>query len=220
MSSRNALTFLKTYIASPNVTGAVAPSSRGLALALTSPLRAHDGPARILEVGAGTGPVTRVIGECMGADDRLDVCEIQPELADVLEAGPLNQGKLLTAKNEGRVRLIRAPIQEVDAASSYDFVISGLPFTAFDLESVREIVSVIRRSMKPGGVFSYFEYIALRAIGRNLGFKATRDRLKPVSVFLDEMIANHQVNRQSVMLNIPPAYARHLVFAEPQSNDA
>ncbi len=220
MSSRNALTFLKTYIASPNVTGAVAPSSRGLALALTSPLRAHQSPSRILEVGAGIGPVTRVIGDCLGPEDRLDVCEIQPELADVLESGPLSQGKLASARNEGRVRLIRAPIQEVEAVGTYDFVISGLPFTAFDLESVREIVSVIRSSMKPCGVFSYFEYIALRAIGRNLGLKSTKERLRPVSAFLDEMIADYQIKRQSVMLNIPPAYARHLVFADAKSDDA
>lgn len=217
--SRNTLTFLKTYISSPDVTGAVAPSSRGLALALTSPLRAHKGPARILEVGAGTGPVTRVIGECMGPDDRLDVCEIQPELADVLERGPLSEEPLATARKDGRVRLIRAPIQEVDATNTYDFVISGLPFTAFRLELVREIVDVIRRSMKPGGVFSYFEYIALRALGRNLSPKATRQRVGPVSEFLDEMIATHQIKRQTVMLNIPPAYARHLVFTDSQDDE-
>ncbi|GJM24588.1 MAG: SAM-dependent methyltransferase [Phycisphaerae bacterium] len=216
--SRNAITFLKTYISSPDVTGAVAPSSRGLARALTSPLREHQGAARILEVGAGTGPVTRVIGECLGPDDRLDVCEIQPELADVLERGPLSEGKLASARSEGRVRLIRAPIQEVEAAGAYDFVISGLPFTAFKLEIVQEIISVIRRSMKPGGVFSYFEYIALRALGRNLGLKSTKERLRPVSNFLDDMIATHQIKRQTIMLNIPPAYARHLVFSDSKTD--
>jgi phospholipid N-methyltransferase len=218
MINRNALTFLKSFLSSPDVTGAVAPSSRGLALALTSPLRAHQGSAHILEVGAGTGPVTRVIGECLGPDDRLDVCEIQPELADVLERGPLSSGGLASARKDGRVRLIRAPIQEVDASGTYDFVISGLPFTAFRIEIVRDIVDVIRRSMKPGGVFSYFEYIALRSLGRNLGSKATRQRVGAVSEFLDEMIADHQIKRQSVMLNIPPAYARHLMFSYSKSD--
>lgn len=214
MITRNARTFLKTYVSSPNVTGAIAPSSRGLALALTSRLRECKTPARILEVGAGTGPVTKVIGEYLKADDHLDVCEIQTELADVLESGPLASGVLASARDEGRVRLLRSPIQEVVASEPYDFIISGLPFTAFQLEDVREIVGVIRKSIRPGGVFSYFEYIALRYIGRTFGLKATRERVGPVSAYLDTLIDTHQIARQSVFFNIPPAYARHLTFSD------
>ncbi|NOX59235.1 MAG: methyltransferase domain-containing protein [Planctomycetes bacterium] len=213
MINRNARTFLKTYVRSPSITGAIAPSSRGLARALTAPLREYRTPARVLEVGAGTGAVTRVIGECLGSEDRLDVCEIQTELADILDAGVLAEGALAGARDDGRVRLIRSPVQDIEADNTYDFVISGLPFTAFQLEDAREILNVIRASLKPEGVFSYFEYIALRYFSRTFGFKATRQRVKAVSSLMDELILTHQIGRQAVLFNIPPAYARHLVFS-------
>ena len=38
-------------------TGAILPSSRGLARAMTRPMRQAKGPRRILEVGPGTGAV-------------------------------------------------------------------------------------------------------------------------------------------------------------------
>src|SRR4051794_13309585 len=62
-------------------TGALLPSGRFLAEALARPLRGQRGPARILEVGPGTGSVTRVICRNMRPGDRLDAVEINPFFA-------------------------------------------------------------------------------------------------------------------------------------------
>lgn len=215
MSLSHSLRFLRRYIASPSVTGAIAPSSRRLAEALTGPFARCDKPARVLEVGAGTGAVTRVIGEHLGPEDRLDVCEIQSELADVLERDVLSQSPFREAMKEGRVRLIRGPVEELVAPETYDFVICGLPFTAFAPGDVRRIMRVIQRSVKPGGVFSYFEYVALRRLSCTFGVGTNRKRVRQVSRVMDHLIAKHQVRRDTVLLNVPPAYGRHWRFASP-----
>src|SRR3712207_2100544 len=58
---RDHLEFLRQFRRQFETTGAVAPSSRFLAAAMTGPLSRRTKPARILEVGPGTGAVTRKI---------------------------------------------------------------------------------------------------------------------------------------------------------------
>src|SRR5437588_12929510 len=57
-------------------TGAILPSSRFLARALVSEIAKPREPGRILEVGPGTGSVTRQILRRMRPDDLLDAVEI------------------------------------------------------------------------------------------------------------------------------------------------
>ncbi|UCC32357.1 MAG: hypothetical protein JSU86_08750, partial [Phycisphaerales bacterium] len=90
MGLRQRWRFLTSYLRKPNVVGAIAPSSRALAVALCEPYRRFRGPAKILEVGAGTGAVTRHLGSLLGDQDELDICEIHPDFADILEQDVLN----------------------------------------------------------------------------------------------------------------------------------
>ena len=66
-------------------TGSILPSSRSLARALVSPMRRRTAPARILEVGPGTGAVTAEILRQLRPDDRLDIVEINEHFIQVLE---------------------------------------------------------------------------------------------------------------------------------------
>ncbi len=213
----NRLTFLKGYFRRPNVVGALAPSSRALAAALCEPYRQHTRPAKVLEVGAGTGAVTRHIGKLLGEEDELDVCEIVSDFADVLERDVLNRVDFAPAVAQGRVRLLRSAFQDLPFEGRYDFVISGLPLTAFDLRDVREVFRVVRRALKPGGVFSYFEYVGLRRTSRVLAVGRRRDRIRLVSAYLTRRIRNHQFDRRTVLWNVPPAHARHLSFDNRKS---
>ena len=212
--------FLRQFLRRPKVIGAVAPSSRALATAVCGPYRRAAGSVRLLEVGAGTGSITRHIGTILGSDDRLDLCEIYPELASVLARDVLTNGDFAPAVADGRVRLLNMPVQEIDEPNGYDFVISGLPLTSFDLESVRSILEVIRRALKPGGVFSYFEYIALRPLSRTCAVGRRRARIRGVSAFLTRHIRDHQFSRQTVLANFPPAHARHFRYDEATESPA
>ena len=148
----------------------------------------------------------------MGPGDILDICEVQSAFADILESEVLTRHQFSPAVSRGDVRLLRHPIQELVEEDRYDFVISGLPFTAFELQEIEEIFEVIRRSLKTGGVFSYFEYLGFRKTSEMLSFGRKRDRIRAVSNYLSKNIRNFQFNRETVFNNLPPAYARHLRF--------
>src|ERR1700733_10402481 len=69
--------FLKSLFAQPRLTGAVAPSGRALARAMA----AAAGPpphGLIVELGPGTGPVTRSLIEIGVARERLALVEYDP----------------------------------------------------------------------------------------------------------------------------------------------
>ncbi|MGD2110019.1 MAG: class I SAM-dependent methyltransferase [Phycisphaerae bacterium] len=203
---------MKRYLRRPNVVGAIAPSSRALAEALCEPYRRRPGPSNLLEVGAGTGAVTRHIGHLIGERDQVDICEIDASFADILERQVLCHDDFATAVAAGRVRLLRSAVQDLPYEARYDFVISGLPMTVFDLKDVRDIFKVIRRSLKPGGVFSYFEYVGARRTTRALAMGRRRDRIRFVSAYLNRRIRDYQFERRTVLWNLLPAHARHLTF--------
>ena len=214
MSLDHRLRFLKRYVRDPHSVGAVAPSSRALAGALCEPFRRRVRPAKVLEVGAGTGAITRHLGTLLGAQDELDICEINPEFTAILENDVLTQPDFVPGVAAGRIRLLQKPVQQITDENRYDFVVSGLPLTAFELEDVKDIFAAIRRCLRPDGVFSYFEYVGLRRTSRTMALGRHRARLRSVSAYLSDHIRNHQFERQTVLRNFPPAYARHFRFDE------
>jgi len=209
---RQQVQFLKEFVSAPSTVGAVVPSSAALARALCEPYAQADRPAAVLEVGAGTGAVTRYLGSILRGEDRLDICEIKPHFADHLERNVLSHTNFAGAVAVGRVRLMRGPVQQLLGKRRYDFIISSLPLTAFNLADIREILAGLQASLKPGGVFSYFEYIGLRKLSRNLLLGKKRLQAQQVSRFLNDNIRSHQFYRRTVLLNFPPAYARHWRF--------
>ncbi|UCE58822.1 MAG: methyltransferase domain-containing protein [Phycisphaerales bacterium] len=204
--------FFKRYLSKPSTVGAVGPSSDMLAAALCEPLCKCARPARILEIGAGTGAVTQHIGMLMSDHDELDICEIEPEFASILRRDVLSRPVFASAVEDGRVRLLEMPVQDLSESRRYDFVVSGLPLTVFELRDVRNVFSVIRRCLKPGGILSYFEYVGMRRTSRLLSVGKSRRRIRMVSAYLSKRIRNHQIDRRTVLMNLPPAHARHLRF--------
>jgi phosphatidylethanolamine/phosphatidyl-N-methylethanolamine N-methyltransferase len=191
-------------------TGSLLPSSRGLARALVSSFRQRPGPARVLEIGPGTGAVTAEILRQLQPGDRLDMVEINPHFVEVLRrrfaADPLWQSR------RPQTELIHAPLQEMQGAAVYDYLISGLPLNNFPLALVREIFQAYRRLLKPEGILSYFEYLAVRNL--KIAFVPAKEqrRLRVLSKFLGRRILTSQIREQWVFLNFPPAVARHFCF--------
>jgi len=214
VSIHHSLKFIREYVSHPTTVGAVAPSSPALARALCEPFRRYRRPARVLEVGAGTGAVTRYLGRILGPEDELDICEVQPRFADVLRREVLGKPDFERAVASGRVRLLIKPVQDIGVENHYDFIISGLPFTVFDLEDVRDVFASFRKYLKRNGVLSYFEYVAMRRTSRTLALGKSRRRVRSVSRFLSEHIKDHQFAKHTVLRNFPPAHARHMQFRD------
>jgi phospholipid N-methyltransferase len=206
------IAFLKGYLQKPHLVGAVSASSQALASAICEPFRRHPHPARVLEVGAGTGAITRYLGTILGEQDELDICEIDPRFVDFLHATVLTRPEFCAAVDTGRLRVLCAPVQKLRHEKRYDFIVCGLPFSCFELSDVQEAFAVMQRMLKPGGVMSYYEYVGFRKASRLFSIGRRRRRIKVVSAFLKRTIRKHQFERRTVFQNVPPAHARHLRF--------
>ncbi len=77
--------FLKSLVASPRLTGAVAPSGRALARAMAA---ATGSPSHglVVELGPGTGPVTQALIESGLVSERLVLVEYDAAFCRLLES--------------------------------------------------------------------------------------------------------------------------------------
>src|SRR5262245_23251889 len=78
-------TFFREFKRNFRETGSILPSGLFLARALTSELRRPRSPARILEVGPGTGSVTQQILRHLGSHDRADLVELNGHFVALLQ---------------------------------------------------------------------------------------------------------------------------------------
>ena len=119
--------FFRQFRTQFHTTGAIAPSSRRLARAMTRHIAGPRGPARILEVGPGTGAVTRRILRLLRTEDRLDLVELNESFADLLRqrfqsdpafqlrgrpgTGPRLRHRVVQVGRELRLHRFRASLQ-------------------------------------------------------------------------------------------------------------
>ena len=215
MPLSNSIAFFRRFLATPGKIGSVAPSSQALARALAAPLAARREPARVLEVGAGTGPVTRCLASLLEPQDQLDVCERDPVLCGILEQLIAASPPLSQAQQEGRLKLWRCPVQEVPSTNRYDYVISSLPFKSFQSADVEMILEGIRKKLKPGGVFSFFEYVACHKLLHVSPSPKTRRRFRAVTNLVARYARDYEIGSQFVLVNVPPARAHYWCFEPP-----
>jgi phospholipid N-methyltransferase len=189
-------------------TGAILPSSRFLARALVKPLRAAHGACRILEVGPGTGSVTREIARRLLPDDRLDAVEINGRFVELME-DRLETDRILWPRRH-QIHIIHAAVQDLAGDSVYDYIVSGLPLNNFQVDLVREVFATYTRLLKPGGMLSFYEYTLVRQIKTPFVSRRERRRLFRVGRVMRGYIRNYQVRREGIFINVPPATVRHL----------
>jgi phosphatidylethanolamine/phosphatidyl-N-methylethanolamine N-methyltransferase len=189
-------------------TGAVMPSSPFLAKALASALEGPRKPAHILEVGPGTGAVTKAIARQLRKGDRLDCVELNQQFADRVRR--LVETNRVFDDWRDQIKVIHAGVEELPGDGVYDFIISGLPFNSFPSAVVRRVFEAFSRLLKPGGVMSYFEYEFIRQLQTPFVNKGERRRLYRVGRVVSKYIKAYQVRRERVFMNVPPAIVRHL----------
>jgi phospholipid N-methyltransferase len=200
--------FFREYRRHIRSTGALLPSSRFLAAALVSELGKPRSAARILEVGPGTGSVTRQIVERLLPGDRFDAVEINGRFVALLRRR-FNQEWIFRFHRE-QLHLIHAPVEEMPGEGIYDYIVSCLPFNNFPAAQVREIFAAYERLLKPGGTLSYYEYVFVRQLKTPFVNRRERRRLYRVGRVVQNYIRSYQIRRQQVLMNVPPAIVRHL----------
>ena len=200
--------FFREFRRQFRTTGAILPSSRFLARALVYHLRQPRPTARILEVGPGTGSVTRAIARHMLPDDRLDAVEINERFVNHLEQS-VNKDRHFAHCRE-QVQIIHAGVEDLVGDSVYDYIVSGLPLNNFSVAQVRDIFASFSRLLKPGGVVTFYEYQFVRLLKSPFVGKTERRRLARVGRVMSRYVRDYQVRRERVFINVPPATVRHL----------
>jgi phosphatidylethanolamine/phosphatidyl-N-methylethanolamine N-methyltransferase len=149
--------FLGNWARRPLLTGAVSPSGRALARAMAG-LVDLELPGAVVELGPGTGPVTRALLERVPAD-RLVSIEFNPDFCKLLrERHP--DVRIV----EGDAYGIRETLGQAGVGAPLAAVVSSLPLFTSPLEDRKRLIHAALDMLSPGGVFIQFSYALVPAI--------------------------------------------------------
>lgn len=165
--------------------GAIAPSSKFLAKDLVSQFKKkisnHNCPSlKILEIGAGTGPLTKQIIKHLRPQDQLDVVEIHKKFFQIVK----------TKYRQSNIQAYHNDILNFESHDQYDFIFSSLPYENMSEDVCREIWKKKLQLCAPEAYISYFKYIKFR------NFK---------SDFEEKVVEKYAHEKKFVLLNLPPA---------------
>jgi phosphatidylethanolamine/phosphatidyl-N-methylethanolamine N-methyltransferase len=148
---KDALRFLRVLLAHPRQIGAIAPSSSGLARAMAAQIDISQSGS-ILELGPGTGALTRGILARGIAPERLTLIEYDPTLAKSLAADFAGACVICADAFD-----LSKALQD-RASEPFIAAVSGIPLLNFPrLMRDRLLHSVFER-LAPGAPFIQFSY--------------------------------------------------------------
>jgi phosphatidylethanolamine/phosphatidyl-N-methylethanolamine N-methyltransferase len=174
--------FLKTLVAAPRLTGAVAPSGRALARAMAAAVGAPS-QGLVVELGPGTGPVTQALIETRIVPEWLVLVEYDPGFCRMLESR-FKGVRVLQGDAYDLPRTL-APFAGQPIAA----VISSLPLLNQPPPRRTKLIADAFALMGPAGVFVQFTYGLQSPIPR-------------------EVCANRYsaLRSRPILLNLPPAF--------------
>lgn len=173
------LEFLQGFLKRPKEVGSIIPSSRFLMQRVVRSANADEAKL-IVELGPGTGVVTRTILRSMQPDARLLAIEINPRFIELI-------GRTL---RDERLHLHLGGAQDIEQVLQErglprpDVILSGIPFSTMDRELALSILRAVHAVLAPGGRFVAYQF---------------RDR---VEVLGREVFG--QASVQTELLNVPP----------------
>jgi phosphatidylethanolamine/phosphatidyl-N-methylethanolamine N-methyltransferase len=147
------LEFFKTFLRNPREVGSVIPSSRFL---IQRVLRCAEvwRSRVIVELGPGTGVLTREILRRMPPDGKLIVVELMPRFVRLLER----------EFDDPRLTVFEGSSVQVEEAlakageTSADLVVSGVPFSTMEVGIGRATLEAAKRVLGPGGRFVAYQF--------------------------------------------------------------
>lgn len=203
--------FFREFRHTYRTTGAIAPSGRCLARALARfvPLPGDArAPRRILEVGPGTGAVTCALIDALGADDRLDLVELNDRFAERIRERIAEDRHFQPAA--ARMQLFHRSVEDMPSEPRYDVIVSGLPLNNFSVELAQRLLGAMQSRLAPGGVLSFFEYVWIRGMKATVSGPAERLRLRGIGAAIHKLLNEHEIHRDLVWTNVPPAWVHHV----------
>lgn len=166
--------FFRRWLSDPLQMGSIIPSSRVLSSRIAR-LAAAGGHGHIVEIGAGTGVISRALIEAGVAPERIVLVEIVPEMAEHLR-------RALPGTNVLCADAFTLP-QHVPARILGDItsVICGIPLVMLPIEKQRQFVQAVE-GIAPGLGFLLYTYCITSPLPyRELGLSAVRETWTPMN---------------------------------------
>ncbi len=190
------LRFIGQWLKNPRQTAAVAPSSPELAAAMLAEMPADT--RRVIELGGGTGALTRAIVSHGITGNALLVLELNEELHSHLHRRFPEE--LLVLGDAAELPRLASEAGFLDAGPA-DAVISGLGLLAMDRELVTRILRAAFACLRPDGRFIQFTY----------------GPVSPVSDAVLDVLGLRMRRGEFVLRNVPPATVYVYARANPAS---
>ncbi len=142
--------FLGKFFKQGTAIASVAPSSRWLARLTVRNIdwRQTD---TVVELGAGTGPITRVIAARVQPSTRVVVVERDPDFARLLRQRFHDRANFEIVL--GDVRDLEAILRDL-GINSVDYVVSGLPVPSFPKSLQADLFRVVGAVLRPAGTYN------------------------------------------------------------------
>jgi phospholipid N-methyltransferase len=166
--------FLRAFLTSPRQVGAILPTS-GRTVRSMLDLAPVERAGLVVELGAGTGALTREILRRMRPDATLLAFEIDPELAESLAADVADD----------RLQVVAGSATELSAhlgGRRPQVVVSALPFTSLGVDLTREILTEVANALAEDGVLLVLQYSPFRQRELERAFASVTRRLSPLNV--------------------------------------
>jgi len=213
MSLRERIAFFGQMRSNFEHTGAVQPSSRFLARAMAAPLQHRHATSaahrlRILEIGPGTGAVTRAIAASMGPEDELVCYEINAEFVRLLRQILQRDPALATVAE--RITVHHAPAQNLDGDEPFDIAVCSAPLNNFDAATIDAVLDAMMGALKPGGRATLFEYVLFPRLRRAISRGPGGERLRQSEAAKSLWLGRHGHATVTVLRNLPPARVHEL----------
>jgi phosphatidylethanolamine/phosphatidyl-N-methylethanolamine N-methyltransferase len=175
--------FFRRALAHPLQLGTPIPSSPALGRLIASQLKGRKNGLTI-EIGGGTGVITRQLLAAGVPADRLLVLEIDPEMADYLR-GTLPEARVVTGDARHLPQLLPPSWR-----GRVDTIVSGVPMAVLSAAYQREIIDALFDVLAPDGRYLQYTFTLggspvrarrLGLAGRRLG--TTFGNFPPASVW-------------------------------------
>ena len=170
----NSALFFRRWLANPLQMGSIVPSSPALCRRVVAHTRAAPGQW-VVELGAGTGVISRALLEAKVAPGRLLVVEIVADMAEHLRRA-LPGAKVV----QGDARLLPLLVPR-ELHGRIGTVICGIPLVLLPLSEQRRFIDAIE-AVAPGAGFLHYSYCVTSPLPwKKHGLVATREAWTPLN---------------------------------------
>jgi phosphatidylethanolamine/phosphatidyl-N-methylethanolamine N-methyltransferase len=182
------LQFLQAFLKNPLYVGAISPSSPDLARAMIEGVRPDENSV-VLELGVGTGAITKFLRGAVPSEKSYLGIEINEEFVEKLKADFPDLQFVCGSAGDA------VGIHKNAGLGKVKYIVSGLPFASLPKDVSEAILHEVDKFMAEGCLFRTFQY-------------AHAYRLPPAVKFRRYMEERYgKVKRSSLVLkNMPPAF--------------